>query len=439
MLALKIQGQVEYLPDDELDDALRRYWTARSGGDTTAEVTRIEVVESKKEEEPEPEPPPTPAGVVSPLAYERVELHDRLLKDAGFGLPPPIFAPGTRVMKVGDENFRVERRRVEELPSFPEAAERLRTQIQLEAREDLRVPLDTLFMNEAGRLVLDGVDVALEVDAFAQLALLTGIGAGTRYLRDLCPPSLRATNVNYQVTSATKRDLVLRTRQIRDCGRQAFAVVTPTYSVVDTDEVLQALEPSLHDARVEVVYDGTGVRATALWMPDQILDLAAGDVFKVGVRVQTDDTGRGRIRIAGVAFRNLCLNLIVVAEGQVETVSLVHRGDPGRILTLLQDGVERARESVGAFLTAWGHARTVKVDPRETLRVWVEERRVLPSLRDREGLHDVLLHAWSHEPGETLADCVNALTRAAHEAPSWSQTTREELERGACELVYLAA
>lgn len=57
-----------------------------------------------------------------------------------------------------------------------------------------------------------------------------------------------------------------------------------------------------------MLYDGTGGRATALWMPDQVVDLVAGDLFKVGVRIQTDDTGRGRIRVAGVVWRNRCLN-----------------------------------------------------------------------------------------------------------------------------------
>ena len=78
-----------------------------------------------------------------------------------------------------------------------------------------------------------------------------------------------------------------------------------------------------------MLYDGTGGRATALWMPDQVVDLAAGDLFKVGVRIQTDDTGRGRIRVAGV-------------------------------------------------VEPWGHARTVKVAPEALLRSWVEDKRLRP-------------------------------------------------------------
>ena len=173
-------------------------------------------------------------------------------------------------------------------------------------------------------------------------------------------------------------------------------------------------------------------------MPDQVVDIAAGDIFKVGVRIQADDSGKGRIKIAGVVFRNRCLNLIVIGEGTVETVSLVHRGDPARILALLKEGAEAARGKVGVFLEAWGHARTVKIDPVKTIRSWIEEKKVtVAGERKTDALMEIFLGAWQKEPGDTLADAVNAVSRAAHEHPLWSFNIREELERQAAQLVYV--
>jgi hypothetical protein len=74
--------------------------------------------------------------------------------------------------------------------------------------------------------------------------------------------------------------------------RHVYATVTPTYTPVDADEVLREVAPALGDAKAEIVYDGTSVRGTALWMPNEVVDLAAGDVFKIGVRVETHDAGQ---------------------------------------------------------------------------------------------------------------------------------------------------
>jgi hypothetical protein len=199
--------------------------------------------------------------------------------------------------------------------------------------------------------------------------------------------------------------------------------------------------PALEDARTEIRYDGASLRSSSLWMPDEVVDLAAGDIFKVGVRVETDDTGRGRIRVSGVVWRNLCLNLIIIAEGEVETVSLVHRGSPDKMLRELKSGVARARASVGKFLEAWGHARSVRVKPKETLKEWIDRRTIsVPGSRSEDGREaalDVLLSAWDKEPGDTLADAVNAVTRAAHEHESWDIDVREKLEREAARLVLV--
>ncbi|TAK04029.1 hypothetical protein EPO34_02630 [Patescibacteria group bacterium] len=436
MLSLTIAGETTLIQDEQQADAMRTYWQAREAGDQTAALVSVKDEEEAAEAVALLAPATTAAGKLSLVAKERIEEQERQLVGSGFALPPPLFAPGTRVVELGDRNFRVEREQVEALPLFPMAAAALVERIRNERRSDITVKPEELWLQPDGRLCYaDGASMNLEARPFQAFCQHLGFGAGAKYLAELCTPELRARNVNAQIKLRSSRPVVLRTRR-NDGGRSAFAVVTPTYASVDANEVVTAAMPALADARVELLYEDARLTATALWMPEHVVDLAAGDVFRVGVRLECDDTGRGRIRVTAVVLRNLCLNLIIVAEGDVETTSQVHRGDRERIRAALPVAVEAARSKIGFFLDAWGHARTLKVEPLATFKRWVETREVVvPGERDGDAVVNALVDAWKQEPGDTLADAVNALTRAAHLVPTWNMSVREELERAAGRLV----
>ena len=446
MLALTLGGTTEYLPETDRETAMERYWEACQTGDKSA---RLKVVPNPVDDDPDDPPPSgggaagtTPAGTVSVLAESRIQQQQSWLDMAGFSVPPPLFAPGTRVVPLGDRNFRLERQRVERLPLFRDAADSIAQAVIAEEREDLTIRLSDLTMDVDGQLEVGSQSLALTLPAFLQLGQLVGFGMGSRYLSKKCPPVLRADNVNYQLDAAAEkkdRELVLRTRLDSQGNRHAFAVVTPTYAPVDTDQVLMATAGDLSDAHTEARYDGTGVKATALFMPDHVVDFSAGDIFKAGVKIETDDTGKGRIRVTSVVFRNRCLNLIIIGEGTIETVSRVHRGDREAILTAVKDGVAQARDKVGDFLEAWGHARTIKFeDSAETLTRWVTSGKIKPPGANEKMTVEALLASYRKEPGDSLADLVNAVSRAAHETPSFGMDAREELERQAGQLVMVA-
>jgi hypothetical protein len=432
MLALTRNGRTTYHDTDEAPKVMRLYHEAFTAGDGTAALHEVDG------------PPPAPTtkgGDISALARERIATQSSWLQEAGFAVDDPIYAPGTRVIALGDQNFRLERDSVENMPRFGDAAAAILRRIEREERRDIEVDLGDITMDESGVLSTAAFDMRVEHGAFSQLALLAGFGMGSRYLARLCPPEIRSLAVGHHLEASAGKAVKLRTRLGASGERRVFSVVTPTYTSVDSDEVLKVVTPALEDARTEIRYDGASLRSSSLWMPDEVVDLAAGDIFKVGVRVETDDTGRGRIRVSGVVWRNLCLNLIIIAEGEVETVSLVHRGSPDKMLRELKSGVARARASVGKFLEAWGHARSVRVKPKETLKEWIDRRTIsVPGSRSEDGREaalDVLLSAWDKEPGDTLADAVNAVTRAAHEHESWDIDVREKLEREAARLVLV--
>lgn len=69
---------------------------------------------------------------MSPKAQLRVAEHETWLDQAGFALAPPLFAPGTRVLPIGDRNFRLERQRVESVPLFGQAVQQVVDGIETE-------------------------------------------------------------------------------------------------------------------------------------------------------------------------------------------------------------------------------------------------------------------------------------------------------------------
>jgi hypothetical protein len=436
MLSLTIRGETTLIQDDKREDAMRQYWEARQGGDDSAALVRVE---NEEEERRKNEEKALLRRAISALARERIEEDDKFLTREGFALPRPIFAPGTRVTELGDRNFRVERERVEALPLFPVAAASLLERIRREERVDLPAkPGEDLYFQSQGGVTYKGEwHFLMEERAFQALCQHLGIGAGAKYLAELCGPKLRSSNMFNQMDDRGWKPLVLRTRRTADGNHHSvYAVVTPSYAAFDAHDVMNAAMPALADARVELLYDDARLTATALWMPEHVVDLSAGDVFRVGVRLECDDTGRGRIRVTAVVLRNLCLNLIIVAEGEVETMSQVHRGDRERIRAALPKAVDAARAKVSRFLDAWGFARSLKVDVIETFRGWIDAGVVdVEGERDDEAVLNSLVAAWQEEPGDTLADAVNALTRAAHTVPTWSLSVREELERAAGKIV----
>lgn len=435
MLALTINGATTYLDRSKEDEALQQFWFARQSGDTSAKLVRVDAAELPRTVSSGP----VAAGAVSEVALQRIVHQEALARQAGFSLAAPLYSPGTKVETAGEDRFRLERRRIEDLPRFDDAANDVINVIRSENREDIRLSTTDFQMTNRGTILVDSLDeFGIEKPAFAQLANLMSFGSGTRYLSTRAPDQ-RAMNVNREL-SHCDREVVFRTRG-QGGARRIYACVTPTYAPVDADTVLQATMATreLAEANAELAYDGNGVQATAIWMPDTIVDLAAGDIFKSGIRISTNDVGRGRIRISATLWRNLCLNLIVVDAADSVTLSAVHRGDPNRVLTQLGDGIREAKGKLQGFLEAWGVARKTPVNAKELLRSWVTKKRLkLPSrsAEERDRSVELLLSQWRHEPGDDLASCVNAVTRSAH-ADDWPIDIQHHLEREASRLVLL--
>lgn len=294
--------------------------------------------------------------------------------DAGFSPAMPIYAAGTRVNETGVENASKSRLEWEKLPPAAEVCQRLMVQVAGEQRRD--VVVDRVFnlrMTADGRITRGNASFPITESAFGSLLSRTNIG-GHAYLRK-CPTALRAVNVNHWMQSGAERDNAsalaaiackqdftptdakLRTR-LNDEQREVFAVTGGSYGAFDVDKIAQAIALAIPGgARGSVFYDGQRARFEVLFHSDiEPAEYVAGEFFKAGVLVSTDDTGGGSIRVSAVVWQNLCLNLIILDECVQQFAAIRHVGEVETLAARFREAFAEALESIDHFVAKWDEA-----------------------------------------------------------------------------------
>tara|TARA_Y100001938_G_C8099940_1_gene440938 strand:- start:5331 stop:6794 length:1464 start_codon:yes stop_codon:yes gene_type:complete len=434
-----------------------------------------EVTETVKVEEPKPAAvysTQVSPGQVSQLAVDRIERHQAALTE-GFeaqGLKPmvhapPVYATGTKVISTGSKRFKEFRQSYDNLPDADVALDDLRQCIEAEDRVDWDINVDQMKMDDDGMLSVDGVGrFAFEPKGLSGLfTKLRGPHVAENDSNLLFPkgfelmaamdPDVRAHVFNRQLAkSDPDAPLVLRTRNNGD-QQTVYAAVSEKYSAVDGDEIASMLQglSAFDGAKGQLTYnpESTNISFDALWMPEDITDLAAGDVFKVGMRFRTNDSGKGSINGGGISFRNLCLNLIILDNLYVPQFQLRHIGNSAEnVEAVMKDYFLRIRKGFDAFLTDWGVLSETAISK---VKVWnqsfgtvtdaldwaVKHKKFGKQMADKV-LVEALTKGYDFEKGNSLEDLVNAMTRAAHQG-LFDEIERHQLERTAGELVPVLA
>jgi hypothetical protein len=398
------------------------------------------------------------AGSVSQLAANRIARHEAYLAQNGIILPPPVYTAGTRVIDTGHDNFRTSRMEWEKLPFAKDAALALAKTVNDENRDDVVIPADKLKMNPDGTISIpDGPlktrNIYVEPIGFGQLIeSANGVLPRAKSLMAMLRPGLRAQVFNEQIVRLVNTPLKLRLRDNRG-GKQAreslYSVVSKSYSAFDINELARTLADSFADAgyRAEVAYDPatTKLKFTAYYHADKVVDLAAGDVFKVGVQITAADNGTGGINVKAVAIRNRCLNLIILGTGEANLLSKRHRGEQSFTEVLIWDAINRATDIFAPFAEEWGIARRVDMgavvnslvkdedliteDQNKSIANWLAyESDVGKAVNVKpEVFSDMLMATLAREPGDSIADWTNALTRL-HEIDALSESNVEAVE-----------
>ncbi|MBP7551776.1 MAG: hypothetical protein KA761_15900, partial [Gemmatimonadaceae bacterium] len=281
---------------------------------------------------------------VDAVGLARSEADKLAAERAGFAPAPTVYTRGLRVIQAGVDAAEASRADFDRKPKVSEACETFRGRIASEKRQDVATDAVAIAMHDDGKIHdLSGgyagpagmptrtgfPEMRLEQGAFENLVSRLGYGGG-RYLADKCTPELRAHNVNAQrdrlddeqeaervraaeVAAEQKtankwapRQVVLRTRRDRAAkdptARSTFAVVSPTYAPFDADLVAEAIaQATPPEARGSIAYDGRRTRFEILFQSTvQPRHFVAGEFFRAGVIVRTDDTGGGSVRGSSV-------------------------------------------------------------------------------------------------------------------------------------------
>ena len=442
-LALIINDSTNYYVEEDANDAMRAYWTAKQSG-RQAELKRVDCIPASPDDDPDPEAPVP--GAVSHLALERIRRHEESLRERGIALPPPIYAPGTEVVQLGNDNFRTSRQAWEDMPLTVDGLAEVQRAVRSEDRQDFTVRVRDLRMQDDGILQFGEGPLHLEEQGLRALVTRNSeVLPRAGELVATLAADLRAEVLNRQLAQVSNdKRLKLRTRVARGGQRQVYAVVSERYAAFDADEVAGTLAGALVGSgmRGEVVYDSrtTSFRADGILHADEVVDLAAGDVFKLGVQFRSNDAAGGSIVGRAIAWRNLCLNLIIIGTGETELLRRRHIGDVADVLSDAQTAATQAGTLFADFAAEWSVLRRTKatdVFDVETMEDAVAELALMGGLDvgvRRDALVEMLLSGWRTEPGETLADLVNSVS-AAHLLQEVDDWQRQRFEAAAGALV----
>jgi hypothetical protein len=402
---------------------------------------------------------------------------------AGFAPKATIFRRGTMVNSTGVANAARSRAAHDALPGVGPACADFVTRIEAEKRSDEIVPLAAVRMTKGGLLALPDKRYSVTERAFETLVgYHSGIG-GAAYLTK-CWPELRAINVNHWMTALGQSEIKMRNGlddaalakwepravrlRTRDSNssttpREVFGVVSPKrYTNFDVDMVARALDRSMpRDAKCRIVYDGRGAIFDVQFHSNvQPKDYVAGEFFKAGIRVRTDDTGGGSLVGDALVFQNLCLNLIIIDRASTPLFRLRHTGTVEALATRFAEGMKDALGRLEHFLTAWNYAADDnRVQPFEGVSAddmpmkvselmpgifnSIIERELVPVRGRRDETIPKLMTMWEADTSYAAhghkeisrGAVVNAFTRYAHEVEQ-DDFNADEIEHSVSSLLY---
>lgn len=405
---------------------------------------------------------------------------------AGFAPAQTIYDRGTRVVEMGVNKARRLRQEFDGMPTVSAYCDDFEAHVANEDRTDLDVEVCTMKMLLTGELQFDDagrpLTRTLTDTAFQGLCSRLGFG-GAQYLRK-CWTELRAHNVNEWLSRIAMAEQIVRqeagmkgkrleprTLRLRErnafndegekTGREAFGVVTDSYTAWDVDKIAEAVKlASPADARGRVTYNGEKARFEVLFHSTvQPEHYVAGEFFRAGVVIDTDDTGSGSIGGSTVVSQNLCLNLIIIDQAKQGLFRIRHTGDLARLVRDFRAGFEKALGTLEHFRAAWGGAveedavkRALTAADEQLIPIekalpglfrGIIEREMVPVFAKTEIVIPKLMKMWERDassatavtPGSRAA-IVNAFTRYAHEATELTPWEEDEVQRSAGKLLY---
>jgi hypothetical protein len=386
---------------------------------------------------------------------------DDKLDQCGFPKPDTFFAVGTPLAQSGVDAFRRERQQFDKLPLLVDGVTELVKKIKSEDRFEVVIPVKELSASDDLKVKVPGLGEFYLCNIQTLQALMDQTPVDmtcARYL-SLCPPELRAKNINHWLQQQKPDKMCkLRLRNGR-AGHEIFAVVSKHYACYDAHKAAELFtEEAPKDARVEIIYDQAQAKARiqALFHTEiSSKDGVVGEVFKVGSGLYTDDTGGGSLVSRAVAWRALCLNFTNMMVS-TDIGRRKHMGTEVIIRAAVKGYIAESLSRIAPFTDAWNYGvkdnvitTAVPIEPEDEpldisdvynsmLNVFagITQRELVPLRGRKSDRIERLMQAWEKEPVPTRVGVVNALTRVAHSETQSSPWDEDDIQDSASDLLF---
>jgi len=220
-------------------------------------------------------------------------------------------------------------------------------------------------------------------------------------------PKLLAKNVNHWLEKEEKEYF------IRGLGRNVRAVLSPSYRVIDHQDVLMCALTKLEGkAKIENAELNERFMHIKFKCPDlKSFVKRKGDKILGGVLLSNSETGHGAVRVQPRIFRVQCSNGMVIEDIKTRQVHLGNGDEVGDRLVYAQiaQSIEELFSRFGEVVERLRNGSDINIG---------NPSRVINNVVKQFGLSDKqkenILMAFGAEPDQSQYGIANAVTRAAH-------------------------
>lgn len=367
----------------------------------------------------------------------------------GFAASQSMIGTGNYTLNTGQQSLL--RRQIEDFDALPNAAElasSLAEQIEDEERHSITLNIQDIKVNDEMAITFGEVDHAVTQDAYK--ALLRGIApkGAYSYLTGI-DVDLRAHNTRALLQQDGR--VKVRTKNGENGKRVIFGVVPESYPDVYANDVLRTISRQTADnAKGTYVYDPNTTQLSFRELLRQEIspsDYKWGkdDTFQVGRGWSLRDDGSTSITMNLLMFRQLCANMqLLSADSYLKRVR--HRGQEENVIARVGELFKQTGGFVEHFSTQWSASRATRWNNNASLDKAIAAYGLLINAKKISAIGDKdlfalsLATAWLEEPGDTVADLVNGVTRYARtgSVSNSSKFALDKLELQASDLMTVS-